>query len=84
MTDLTRRWLIGVVLSGALVPQIELGRADAQERAYMKIRVKFHDQDFTATLHDNASAREFASMLPLDLKIGDFSTNEKVPTCRAN
>lgn len=44
----------------------------------MKIRLVFHDQDFTATLHDNVSARDFASMLPLDLTISDFASNEKI------
>jgi hypothetical protein len=31
-----------------------------------------------ATLYDNPSARDFASMLPLDLTIDDYSTNEKI------
>ena len=44
----------------------------------MKIRVKLADQDFAVTLDDNGSAREFAAMLPLDLSIEDFSSNEKI------
>lgn len=44
----------------------------------MKIRIAFHDHDFTASLYDNASAREFAAMLPLDLTIADFAHNEKI------
>ena len=32
----------------------------------------------TATLCDNPSARDFASMLPLDLTIDDYSNNEKI------
>lgn len=44
----------------------------------MRIRIVFHGQDFTATLCDNASARDFASMLPLDLTLTDFSSNEKI------
>ncbi|WP_405052168.1 cyclophilin-like fold protein [Sinorhizobium sp. 8-89] len=44
----------------------------------MKIRIAFADQDFTATLYDNPSARDFTSMLPLDLTISDFSNNEKI------
>jgi hypothetical protein len=38
----------------------------------------------TATLYDNPSARDLASMLPLDLSIDDYSTNEKPLTCRAS
>ena len=42
------------------------------------IRFSFDDQTFTATLYDNAVAQDFLSMLPLDLKIEDYSTNEKI------
>jgi len=44
----------------------------------MRLRFVFADQDFTATLEDNPSARDLFFMLPLDLKISDHSTNEKV------
>jgi hypothetical protein len=44
----------------------------------MRLRFTFADQDFTATLEDNLSARDLFSMLPLDLKISDYSTNEKI------
>ena len=44
----------------------------------MKIRIAFNGHAFTATLHDNPSARDLASMLPLDLTIDDYSTNEKI------
>ena len=50
----------------------------AQEGAIMRIRLTFADQDFTATLEDNPSARDLVSMLPLDLTVGDYSTNEKI------
>src|SRR5215212_5001319 len=79
MTDLTRRAFLGVGLAAPLLPKVMLGPASAQtEATLMRIRVKFNDQDFTATLYDNASAREFAAMLPLDLSIEDFSSNEKI------
>ncbi|WP_342239800.1 cyclophilin-like fold protein [Inquilinus sp. OTU3971] len=44
----------------------------------MKIRIAFNGRDFTATLDDTPSARDLASMLPLDLTIEDYSTNEKI------
>jgi hypothetical protein len=44
----------------------------------MKIRLTFGDHTMTATLYDNASARDFASLLPLDLEIKDFGSNEKI------
>lgn len=44
----------------------------------MRLRFIFADQDFTATLEDNPSARDLISMLPLGLTIDDYSTNEKI------
>lgn len=44
----------------------------------MRIHCSFGDQTFAATLLENAFAREFAAMLPLDLVIEDYSTNEKI------
>lgn len=44
----------------------------------MRLRFNFADQSFTATLEDNPSARDLMSMLPLNLTIEDYSTNEKI------
>ena len=44
----------------------------------MRLRCRFADQDFTYLLQDNATARDLISLLPLDLTIEDFSTNEKL------
>jgi hypothetical protein len=44
----------------------------------MKIEFAFSEHVFTASLFDNPSAHDFASMLPLDLTIDDYSTNEKI------
>nr|WP_255628094.1 cyclophilin-like fold protein [Phyllobacterium sp. KW56] len=44
----------------------------------MKIRVAFNGQEFTATLYDNPSARDLASILPMDLKFVDYGNNEKI------
>ena len=44
----------------------------------MRIRFIFADQSFTATLEDNPSARDLFDMLPLDLTVEDYSTNEKI------
>lgn len=44
----------------------------------MRLRFAFADQEFTATLEDNPSARDLFSMVPLDLTIDDYSTNEKI------
>ncbi len=44
----------------------------------MKVEFSFSNQVFTVTLYDKPSSRDFASMLPLELKISDFSNNEKI------
>lgn len=44
----------------------------------MRIRCTFADQVFTYALQDSATTRDFLSLLPLDLTISDFSTNEKI------
>lgn len=44
----------------------------------MRIRCTFADQSFTYRLQDSATTRDFVAMLPLDLTIENFSTNEKI------
>lgn len=44
----------------------------------MRLRLTFADQNFTVTLEDSAAAHELFAMLPLDLTIDDYSTNEKI------
>lgn len=50
----------------------------SQEPTDVKIRMTFDDLSLTATLYDNPSARDFASMLPLDLRIEDLGGNVKI------
>ncbi|WP_377702635.1 cyclophilin-like fold protein [Pseudoduganella sp. UC29_71] len=44
----------------------------------MKIRLTVGSQSATATLYDNATARDFASLLPLSLTMEDYATIERV------
>lgn len=76
----TRRSILGATLAGIVRPGVALGQMAARVggAAAMKIRCTFADQTFTATLEDHPSARDFASLLPLDLGIEDYSTNEKI------
>lgn len=79
---LSRRRLLGAALATAVLPRLaysQQGRDPAsQEPTDMRIRMTFDDRLMTATLYDNPSARDFYSMLPLDLTIEDFSSNEKI------
>jgi len=81
---LTRRSLIAATLASAAVSPVSafartpVKTSSHKGAGYMQIRCAFDDQTFTVTLDDNPSARDFASMLPLDLSIEDYSTNEKI------
>ena len=44
----------------------------------MKIRIKVEGRTLTATLDDNATARDFVAMLPLTLTLKDYNRAEKI------
>jgi hypothetical protein len=44
----------------------------------MKIRIKLGDTTLTATLGDNATSRDFVSLLPLTLRLKNYATSEKI------
>lgn len=44
----------------------------------MKIRFEVEGAPLTATLDDNAAARDFVSLLPLTLTLEDYAATEKV------
>lgn len=77
---LSRRTLLAAAAGLALSSSVRAkpNAVSGQKGAAMRLRFIFADQDFTATLEDNLSARDLVSMLPLDLTIADYSTNEKI------
>ncbi len=82
-TTPSRRVALGAIVASALTTQLAFGQtaqdaAPNRDETSMKIRIEFNGASMTATLYDNPSARDFASMLPLDLTIDDYSTNEKI------
>lgn len=44
----------------------------------MRIHFTFADRSLEAVLYDNPTARDLVSLLPLELTIEDYSTNEKI------
>ncbi|WP_246683534.1 cyclophilin-like fold protein [Labrys sp. KNU-23] len=78
--SITRR----TILRTGLLATVTLGlagttRGYAQGSAPMRIGISFNRQSMTATLEDNPSARDFASLLPLDdLSIDNYADNEKI------
>ncbi|MBX3568691.1 MAG: MFS transporter [Rhizobiaceae bacterium] len=81
-TAFSRRTLLGGAVATAVLPSLAYGRQGSdpasQEPTDMRIRMTFDDRLMIATLYDNPAARDFFSMLPLDLKIEDFGNNEKI------
>ena len=54
------------------------GMAHAGESDMEKIRITVGEQVLTAVLLDNATSRDFLSLLPLTLSMRDFAGKEKV------
>lgn len=79
---LSRRAMIGAAVATAGLPRLALSQEGRglvnQEPTDMRIRMTFDGRTMTATLYDNPSARDFYSMLPLDLTIEDYSNDEKI------
>lgn len=83
MTDdkIGRRTAIGGGIAMMALPGIVQAQTldpNSQEPTDMRVRFTFNDLTITATLYDNPSARDFHSMVPLDLRISNFGSNEKI------
>ena len=48
--------------------------------ASTRLRIVIGDKSVPVTLNDNASAREFAALLPLSLTLEDYAATEKIAT----
>jgi len=44
----------------------------------MRIRITANDRSFTAVLEDSGTARDFASLLPIEVTLADYNQTEKV------
>ena len=79
---INRRSMLLGGIGAALVPTLALAQQGSdpasQEPSAMKIRMTFSGFEMIGTLYDNASARDFFSLLPLDLTIEDYGGNEKI------
>ncbi|MFP5076405.1 cyclophilin-like fold protein [Rhizobium sp. YIM 134829] len=74
-----RRLIIGAAALALLAGRSHAAtHANKQEKTAMRIGMRFAGRDLTATLFDNPSARDFFSLLPLDLEVEDFGGNEKI------
>ncbi|UWM84242.1 cyclophilin-like fold protein [Rhizobium sp. SRDI969] len=81
-TFMSRRAVLGGALAAAALPLVAQGQdghsSTTRKVSDVRIRIDFNKLPLTATLFDNPSARDLASMLPLNLKIEDYGRNEKI------
>lgn len=64
-------------LAASVVAVLAVTSADAETDG-MKICIRMNGNEVTATLIDNATSRDFASLLPLTLKLEDYGETEKI------
>ncbi len=79
--SISRRRILATGAASVALPTLLYLLSDktrAHEGVTMRLRLAFAGQNLTATLEDNAAARELFAMMPLDLTIDDYSTNEKI------
>jgi hypothetical protein len=69
--------VIAAAVAAAASPRDSFAQA-APGSVMTRIECLFDKHRFAANLHDNASARDFQSMLPLELTIEDYADNEKI------
>lgn len=80
----TRRKIVGGALAAAALPFAVRGKDGRDPTSQEPTDVKIRDLSMTATLYDNPSSRDFASMLPRDLRIEDFGETSRSSICRAS
>jgi hypothetical protein len=78
---ISRRAMLSATLAAA-VPHLAHGQNGrdpaSQKPTDVRIKLTFDGRTMTATLYDNPSARDLATLLPLDLTIDDYGNNEKI------
>lgn len=56
----------------------ESDKPDTPDETSLKVNITVGDRTITATMEDNAAARDFLSRLPLEVTLSDYSNAEKI------
>jgi hypothetical protein len=89
LPTISRRAMLGATLAAA-VPHLAHGQCGrdpaSQKPTDVRIRLTFDGRTMTATLYDNPSARDLATLLPLDLTIEDYGQQreDRLPAAQAH
>ncbi|HZP93959.1 MAG TPA: cyclophilin-like fold protein [Burkholderiales bacterium] len=59
-------------------PATGVSAVSSRETSNMRIRLTINGTAITASLNDNATARDFLSLLPLTLTLEDYAATEKI------
>ena len=76
MIRISKKWSVTAAVAIAIVAAITIAHA-AQEAKTMKIRLTVNGKAITSTLIDSETTRDFVSLLPLTLTMGDLFGREK-------
>ena len=69
---------LGLLLLASLCSPATM--AERPEEEFMNIRIVIGSESVEGVLYDNATARDFASRLPLSIELEDYASKEKVHT----
>ncbi len=70
--------MLAVACAAVVAAQADNDAGPIRRDGTMKIRVIIDGQTLSATLDDNATARDLAALLPLNLTLSDYASTEKV------
>lgn len=73
-----KNYVLSTILSAVSVLSVSNNNVEANEVSTMKIRIKVEKEVLTATMFDTETSRDFLSMLPLKLRMKDYSGAEKI------
>ncbi len=70
--------VIKVVIPIVFVCTIFFGFSKLKDQAMYKIKITVSGKEITATLNNSKASRDFISLLPLELPLKDYASNEKI------
>lgn len=73
-----KRFLLIVIVSVLCFLAAAQNNIEANERSTMKIRITVGKDVLTATMLDSTASRNFIALLPLRLRLKDYSETEKI------